>query len=490
MKRYILAFDQSTQGTKSLLLDERGSVVARSDLPHRQIINGAGWVSHDPEEIYDNLVKTARQVTEKAGIRPGDVACIGISNQRETSVAWDPSGRSICPAIVWQCARATDICREREKSGIGDLVRAATGIPLSPYFPAAKYAWILRNVPAARELGSHLHLGTVDAYLLYRMTGGKAFKTDYSNASRTQLMNLHTLGWDREICGAFGIDAGTLPEITDSDAVFGKTTLEGLFPVPVPVCAMLGDSHAALFGQGCLTRGMAKATYGTGSSVMMHTGDTFTESTQGLVTSLAWKWQGRVSYVMEGNLNYTGAVISWLKDQVGLIESAAQTQELAMGANPADTTYLVPAFTGLGAPYWESGAKAVLCGMTRLTGKAEIVRAALDCIAYQIADIVFAMEKDTGIHLPVLRVDGGPTRNAYLMQMQADLLGADLEVPQSEELSAIGAGYMAGITAGILSADVFSSIQRTSYVPQMAEARRDEKYRGWKEAVSMVCSKA
>ena len=387
---------------------------------------------------------------------------------------------------MWQCARAVDVCAEVEKTGIGDLVQSRTGIPISPYFPAAKMAWILQNVPEAKALAKkhQLCLGTVDAWLLWKLTG--QYKTDYSNASRTQLFNIRTLEWDRDICAAFGIDADDLPIVTDSDAIFGETDLGGWLPKKIAICGVLGDSHAALFGHGCLEKGMTKATYGTGSSIMMNIGSDFVASKNGLVTSLAWKYKGRVSYVMEGNLNYTGAVITWLKDSLGLITSAGETESLAKTAHPADTTCLVPAFTGLGAPYWKSDARAMLCGMSRTTGKNEIVRAALDSIAFQIHDVIAAMEKDTGIPLPILRVDGGPTRNGYLMQFQSDILNTPVSCPEVEELSGIGAAYMAGFSCGLYQESVLLSLQYTAYHPVMQEEKRNEKLQAWQMALSRL----
>ena len=487
MAKFVLSVDQSTQGTKAMIFDGEGKMLARADLPHKQIINDLGWVSHDPEEIYQNTLKAARAAAEKAGIDPAEIACMGISNQRETTAAWDRNtGEPVCDAIVWQCARAADICGEVEQTGIGDTVKDRTGIPVSPYFPAAKAAWILRNVPKARDLAEkhQLGLGTIDAWLVWKLTG--QYKTDYSNASRTQLFNIRTLQWDGEICAAFGIDAENLPAVTDSDAVFGETDLGGWLQKKIPVCGVLGDSHAALFGHGCVEIGMTKATYGTGSSIMMNIGPDFAASKNGLVTSLAWKYRGQVSYVMEGNLNYTGAVITWLKDSLGLIASAGETEALAKAAHPADTACLVPAFTGLGAPYWKSDARAMLWGMSRTTGKNEIVRAALDSIAFQIHDVIAAMEKDTGIRLPVLRVDGGPTRNRYLMQFQSDMLNTPVSCPETEELSGIGAAMMAGLSFGIYSESVLHALRYQTYRPALDAKKREQKLKLWKDAVRKV----
>ncbi len=484
MAKYVLSVDQSTQGTKALIFDETGKMLTRADLPHQQIVNEAGWVSHDLVEIYQNTLKVIRMAVEKAGISPGEIACMGISNQRETTAAWDRgTGKPVCDAIVWQCARAVDVCAAVEKTGISETIRKHTGIPVSPYFPASKMAWILQNVPQAGALSDQkqLCMGTIDSWLVWKLTG--QHKTDYSNASRTQLFNIHTLAWDQEICSVFGIDPASLPVVTDSDAVFGETDLEGWLPKPIPVCGVLGDSHAALFGQNCRKPGMVKATYGTGSSIMMNVGETPVCSDEGIVTSLAWSLGGKVNYVLEGNINYTGAVITWLKNDMKLIDSPGETEALALQANPGDTTYLVPAFSGLGAPYWDSRAKAMICGMSRTTGKNEIVRAALDCIVYQITDIIKAMERSRGAGIGELRTDGGPTRNSYLMQFQSDLLGIPVRVPDVEELSGTGAAYAAGLSAGIFDESVFDRLKRTDYNPSMPDNVREEKYTGWLDAV-------
>lgn len=486
---YVLSVDQSTQGTKALLFDSSGKLICRRDVAHEQKINSKGWVSHDPEEIYRNTVESVRRVLETAGIDARAVAALGISNQRETSVCWErETGKPIADAIVWQCGRAKEACKRVENAGWAEAVRAATGIPISPFFPASKFAWLVENVPGAAEKARthRLCFGTIDAWLVYKLTGGKSYKTDYSNASRTQLFNIYDLCWDVQICTAFGIDAADLPEVTDSDGCFGYTDVGGVLPHRIPIRGVMGDSHAALFGQGCLTPGMAKATYGTGSSIMLNIGRTPVESRNGLVTSLAWKYRGEVHYVMEGNLNYTGAVIRWLEKDLGLVASASQTQELARQANQEDTTYLVPAFTGLGALYWNNDARALICGISRLTGRAELVRAGLECIAYQITDIVRAMEKDTSMRLCQLRVDGGPTRNDYLMQFQSDLTGAELCVPSNEELSGIGAALMAGLAAGVYRDEVFESLRYTSFTPAMAPVVCVRKYAGWKEAVRLA----
>lgn len=489
MNRYILSIDQSTQGTKALLFDDSGALVCRADRPHRQIIDEKGWVEHDPEEILRNTVQVAKDVVAKADVDRAAIAALGLSNQRETSVAWDrATGKPVYNAIVWQCARGAAICDALEKRGFGETVRRKTGIPLSPYFPAAKLSWIMRNVEgvADRAKRGEICVGTIDSWLVYHLTGGARHQTDYSNASRTQLFNINTLAWDDELLALFGIDPKCMPTVTDSDGDYGETDFMGWLDRPIPIRAALGDSHGALFGQGCLKPGMTKATYGTGSSIMMNIGEKPVFSDLGVVTSLAWKIGGKVNYVLEGNINYTGAVITWLKDDLKLIDSPGETEALARAANPGDRCCLVPAFSGLGAPYWDSEARAAIVGMSRTTGKNEVVRAALECIALQITDIVKAMGESAGTPIGELRVDGGPTRNAWLMQFQSDMLGIPVRIPDSEELSGIGAAWAAGLACGLYHEEVFNVLKRTSYAPDMTAAVRDEKYALWQDAVRRV----
>ena len=486
---YIISIDQSTQGTKALLFNQEGVLLQRNDLPHRQIVNEKGWVSHDPEEIYQNTVQVVKNLVEESGISKESVKGIGISNQRETSLIWEKkTGKALANAVVWQCARAAEICRRVEQIGAAEMIRQKTGLALSPYFPASKLTWLKENVEGAKELAKKhaLCFGTIDTWLVYRMTHGMSYKTDYSNASRTQLFDIFEQKWDEEICQLFGLDAQDLAEVCDSDSCFGETDLEGFFESPVPIHSILGDSHGALFGQGCLEKGMIKSTYGTGSSIMMNIGETPVLSTHGVVTSLAWGMQGKISYVLEGNINYTGAVITWLKDDMELIQSPAETEELCRKAEADDSLYFVPAFTGLGAPYWNSEAKGALSGITRTTRKAEMVRAGVECIAYQIADVVNAMSQDAKTEIQELRVDGGPTRNQYLMQFQSDILNRKVLVPDAEELSGIGAAYAAGRGLGLYGDEVFARLKRQEYMPKMGEDTRVRKYEGWKDAVKSV----
>ena len=469
--KYILAIDQSTSGTKALLFDEDARLIGRNDLPHKQKISENGWVAHDPMEIWENTKGVARAIIEKTGINKEEVIGIGISNQRETALVWDrDTGLPVYDAIVWQCARGAKICEGL--SDYAEMVREHTGLRLSPYFSAAKIAWVLQN--AGDLSGRHLCCGTIDSWLVFKMTHGKEFRCDYSNASRTQLFNIRTLSWDSEICSIFGIDPETLPTVTDSDGLYGYTDLDGYFSKEIPIHGVLGDSHGALFGQGCLTPGMIKATFGTGSSVMMNIGEKPIFSDAGIVTSLAWSMGGKVNYVLEGNINYTGSVIKWLVDDVKLLGASRESGEFAAKANPEDTTYLVPAFSGLGAPYWDSEAKAAIVGMTRSTGKAEIVKAAEECIAYQITDLVLLMQQESGLPITEIRVDGGPTKDKYLMQFQSDMLSIPVAVPKNEELSGIGAAYAAGFALGLWDQSVYEKEERTRYLSKVDESSREK----------------
>lgn len=482
----ILAIDQSTSGTKALLFDGGGRLLGRHDLPHEQKINSQGWVSHDPMEIYRNTLETVRLLLEETGADRESIGAVGISNQRETALLWDrATGLPVADAVVWQCARAAGICQRLADKA--EAIQERTGLNLSPYFPAAKWAWILENTPGLA--GKDLCAGTIDAWLVYKLTGGRVFATDYSNASRTQLFNLRTLSWDSEICGWFGINPDFLPEVRFSDSLFGETDFEGLLSHPVPIHGVLGDSHGALFGQGCLSPGMVKATYGTGSSVMMHIGERPVFSKKGLVTSLAWGMEGKVDYVLEGNINYTGAVTKWVVEELGLLSSSKEAGPVAQSADPADTTYLVPAFTGLGAPYWDSGAKAMLYGMSRTTGRAEIVKAAEECIAYQIADVLELMGQEAGVTIQELRVDGGPTKDKFLMQFQSDILHIPVAAPEREELSGMGAAFCAGIAAGVYTGEIFQSVRRRRLAPEMEETLRKTKRAGWRQAVEILITR-
>ena len=392
--------------------------------------------------------------------------------------------------MAWQCSRGEAVCRSSAIQEAAPYISQATGLALSPYFTAAKFGWLIQNVPAvaqAMEQNDAL-CGTIDSWLIYKLTGGKSYKTDHSNASRTQLFHIGKLAWDEEICRLFGLRPSMLPEPCASDSYFGQTDFGGLLPRPIPIHSAIGDSHGALFGQGCQKPGMVKATYGTGSSVAMNIGTVPIAPQKGIVTSVAWTAGGVTEYELEGNINYTGAVIRWLVDDLGLIPSSRESGPLAASASPNDHTYLVPAFTGLGAPYWDSNARALLCGMSSTTGKAEIVRAAEECIAYQITDILKIMEEVSGIPIESLRADGGPTKDAFLMQFQSDLLNIPVLACRTEELSGLGAAYLCGISMDFYPPDLMERLQRTRYTPSMEPAQRQEKYAGWKAALHKAFS--
>lgn len=488
MGRYIIGIDQSTQGTKALLVDEAGRLVHRADRSHEQKVDERGWVSHDPAEIARNVIAVARAVVEEQGVDPADIAGVGISNQRETTVAWNArTGEPVCDAIVWQCSRAQDVCDAIAGiEGASEVIVERTGLALSPYYPAAKMAWIMRHVPAAAEAAraGELRLGTIDSWVVWTLTHGAEFRCDYSNASRTQLFDIEKLAWSTRACRLFGIEQSWLPEVTDSDGLFGMTDLDGFLPAPVPIHGVLGDSHAALFGQGCYERGQAKATLGTGSSVMMNIGPELKRSTCGLSSSLAWRMGGETTYVLEGNINYAGAVKTWLRDDMEMIANPGEVTDLAYAANPASRVYLVPAFTGLGAPHWNADARAAVFGMTRTTGRAEFVRAADESIAFQIFDVVDAMQRDSGIDLAELRVDGGPTRDAYLMQFLSDMLIVPLVAAGNDEMSGLGAAWTCGIALGMYPGDVARGCApRASWAPEMVATDRAERIGGWRRAV-------
>lgn len=485
-QKYIISIDQSTQGTKALLFDEAGFLIKREDIPHRQIVDENGWISHDPIEIYENTLTVVKRLIDKSAINKTEIKCIGISNQRETSLIWDKkTGCPIADAIVWQCSRSQDICDNIKNTGMSEVIWQKTGLRLSPYFPASKFTWLLKNVAAAQEKAERHELcfGTIDTWLIYKLTGGREYKTDYSNASRTQLFDIFKLEWDDEICKMFGINKIDLPEVCDSDSNFGVTDFEGYLEQPIPIHGVLGDSHGALFGHGCLKKGMVKTTYGTGASVMMNIGEVPVLN-QNVVTSLAWKIDGKVNYVYEGNINYAGAVISWLKDDVKLIKSSAETENLCNLAVKDDDLYFVPSFSGVGAPYWNSKAKAVLTGITRTTGKAEIVRAGIECIAYQIADVIDIMRRETRIK--ELRVDGGPSKNQYLMQFQSNILNINIMVPEAEEFSGIGAAYAAGLGMGIYGLEIYDNNKNKKYKSNMNQKKREQKQNGWRNSVKSV----
>ena len=489
MARNVIAIDQSTSASKVFLMDSQGQIIRRHSAAHQQFYPAPGHVEHDAEEIWRNVREGIAAVCE--GIDPAELAAIGISNQRETTVLWDrTTGQPVCRAVVWQDVRGEALCESLRAHA--DRVTERTGLALSAYYPAAKAASVLREQPRLRDMAraGNLCIGTVDSYLIFRLTGGRVFATDVSNASRTQLCDIRALCWDAELCALFDIPAACLPEIRPSDAGFGSTACEGL-PAGLPITGVMGDSHAALFGQGCLRRGTAKATFGTGSSVMMNVGDTAPISRNGLSVSVGFGFQGQTCYVLEGNVTSSGDTLCWLRDEARMVEDVAEVEAIAATVPDAGGVYLVPAFSGLGAPYFDGQARAAILGLSRGTGRAQIVRAALESMAYQDADIIDAMRRDADEPLRELRADGGPTRNALLMQLLADMLGCEVRCAAQSELSALGAGYMAGIAAraypSLEGIPAFCK-RGNSYVPGMDEARREARLAGWRDAVA-ACRK-
>lgn len=487
MKDIILAVDQSTSGTKAVIFDKQGHLVHQSTIAHQQYYPRVGWVEHDPEEIYSNTIEVITQVQAESKIDSNRLAALAITNQRETIVVWErSSGRPIYNAIVWQCRRGTKICAELEKRGYGEFIYERTGLVLSPYFSAAKLRWILDNIPDARKKAEQdqLLFGTIDTWLLWRLTRGYVHATDYSNASRTQLFNPKRLEWDQDILDIFCIPRSMLPEVRFSDEIFGMTHV-GLNR-ELPVAGVMGDSSAALFGQNCFTPGMAKATYGTGSSIMMNVGVAYQSPIEGLVASIAWGVLGEIEYAYEGNVNCSGDTIKWLVDNIGLLPNPQASAEFAQQVTDCGGTYFVPAFAGLGAPYWDSNARATITGMTRGTTKAHLVRAALESIVYQIRDILDLMVDGAEIDLYELRVDGGPTKNDFLMQFQADMLNAPVTRAKVQELSALGAAFAAGLAIGMWrNKEDLAALRQTdrTFASNMAAIDRADLYAGWKAAV-------
>ena len=491
MKKYVIALDQSTSASKVFLLDENGSIVRRFSKEHKQFYPAPGYVEHDADEIYRNVVEGIINVIR--GIPTEEIACLSISNQRETTVLWDrKTGIPVCPAVVWQDVRGAYITDELADHA--EDVHRKTGIFLSPYFPAAKAAAVFREHPdiLKRAEAGEVCVGTVDSYLIYRLTGCTAFLTDVSNASRTQLMDLKKLAWDPELLALFGIPAVAMAkEIVHSDSDFGEIQVNGI-PEGIRITGVMGDSHAALFGNGCHSAGMAKATYGTGSSVMLNVGSTPVLSSHGLSASVGFGWKGEVCYVLEGNITCSGDTLVWLRDEMKMIDSVKDVEAIAASVPNTEGVQLIPAFSGLGAPYFDNNARAIICGINRGTNRAHVIRAALESIAQQDADVLDAMQLDFGAPVREIFADGGPASNQLLMQFQADMGSCNVTCASASELSALGAGYMGGIAAGLYPS--FDEIEERkketrSYHPQMSDADRSALRTGWKAAIAQACGK-
>lgn len=488
MSRYCISVDQSTQSTKAFLFDSNGAILKSSSLAHRQYYPKEGWVEHDAEEIYSNTVETIKAVAEGVN-EPEAEFSLALTNQRETVVAWDKrDGKPVCNAVVWQCQRGKDICESLKAAGYGKLVQERSGLLIDPYFSASGVKWILDNVPGAREnaVSGNLLLGTIDSWLIWKLTGGRVHATDYTNASRTMLFNIHTHQWDEDLLKILDIPASMLPKALPCDSIFGETDVEGIFSKPVQIAGVLGDSHGALVGQMCFTEGLGKVTYGTGSSVMVNIGENCSDAAEGLVTSVGFAALGKVFYAFEGNIHCTGGTITWLEKVLQLISNAGETETLATTLKDNGGVYLIPAFAGLGAPWWKSDARARIVGMTLGTGRAHICRAALESIGYQVTDLLDAMTEKAGISLRELRVDGGPTRNRFLMQLQSDLLGVPVVRSEAEDASAFGAYVMNGFATGKWKNFGEASATRVCsepIVPSSACADAREAHKGWRRAV-------
>lgn len=487
--KYVLALDQGTTSTRSIIFDKNGAVVGSAQQEFKQIYPRAGWVEHDPTDIVGSAVGVIAEALIRANVVIGDLAAIGITNQRETTVVWDKNtGAPVCNAIVWQCRRTADIAERLKSEGLSSFIYDRTGLVPDAYFSATKIKWILDNIAGAREraVRGELLFGTVDTYLMWRLSRGKIFATDYTNASRTMLFNIHTLQWDKELLKLFDIPESMLPEVKPSCGVFGYTDKDVLGG-KVPICGVAGDQQAALFGQLCVNEGDVKNTYGTGCFLLLNTGKKAVKSYNGLVTTLGAGADGRPPYVLEGSVFAGGAVVQWLRDGLGLINSAAESEEWAKKVPDTGGVYVVPAFTGLGAPYWDSGARGLICGVTRGTGRAHIVRAALESVAYQSADLVEAMQRDAGLKINSLRVDGGASANDFLMQFQADILGVKLQRPAVVETTALGAAYLAGLASGYWSGVKELESQRKverEFLPSMSVESRAAALSGWRTAVA------
>ncbi len=452
MSRYILSLDQGTTSSRAIVFDDSGAIVAKAQEEFEQIFPKSGWVEHDAEEIWETQLKVARQAISESGVKPEDIAGIGITNQRETVVIWDrETGKPIANAIVWQDRRTADYCTELADAGHAKKIQKTTGLVIDAYFSGSKIKWLLDNTEGARERAEkgELAFGTIDSWLVWNLTGGGEHITDVTNASRTMLYNIHQLDWDKEMLALLEVPREILPEVRSSSEVYANTLPELFDGTEIPISGIAGDQHAALFGQACHSPGMAKNTYGTGCFMLMNTGEMPVPSKNKLLTTIAWQVDGVTEYALEGSVFIGGAVVQWLRDQLGIIKEASEIEELAASVPDSDGVYFVPAFAGLGAPHWDGYARGTIIGLTRGTGKAHLARAALDAIALQSHDLLDAMSDDSGIDLAELRVDGGASENDLLMQTQADLLGVPVVRSTIAETTALGAAYLAGLATGV-----------------------------------------
>ena len=487
-QKYVMALDAGTTSNRAIIFDVDSKIVGVAQKEFTQHFPQPGWVEHDAEEIWSSMHEVMREALEQSGLVASDIAAIGITNQRETAVIWDrATGRPIYNAIVWQSRQTADICEDLKRQGLVDEFQQKTGLVIDAYFSGTKVKWILDHVEGARARAEkgELAFGTIDTWLLWKLTGGKEHKTDYSNASRTLMFNIKTLEWDEALLKHLTVPKSLLPEVRPSSEVYGHT-VPSIIGASVPVAGMAGDQQSALFGQNCFSPGEAKNTYGTGCFLLMNTGTDICMSKNGLVTTIAWGLDGKVEYALEGSIFVGGSAIQWLRDGLRLVDSAPDSEWVAKKVKDAGGVYMVPAFVGLGAPYWDMNARGMIIGLTRGTTKAHIVRATLDSLAYQTRDVLGAMEADSGNRLAALKVDGGAVANNLLMQFQADLLGVPVDRPQITETTALGAAYLAGLATGVWASkeELKKSWQLdTRFAPSLDQQEADKLYKGWKKAV-------
>jgi len=485
-KKYVLALDQGTTSSRAVLFDRNGEIVNISQKQFTQIYPNPGWVEHDPGEIWETQFNAAKEAI--SGVNVSEIACIGITNQRETTILWDKNtGIPVYNAIVWQSRQTAEICDELKKSGLEPYIKENTGLVIDAYFSGTKIKWILDNVEGVREKAEKgdILFGTVDTWLLWNLTGGKVHITDYSNASRTMIYNIKTLKWDEKLLGILNIPCKILPEVMPSSEIYGNTGFE-LFGCEIPISGIAGDQQAALFGQLCFQEGMVKNTYGTGCFMLMNTGEKIVKSNNGLITTIAWGLGGKVEYALEGSIFVAGASVQWLRDELKIIHDSADSEYFANKVSDTNGVYVVPAFTGLGAPYWDMYARGAIIGLTRGADRNHIIRATLESIAYQTKDVIEAMIDDSGINLTVLKVDGGASANNFLMQFQSDILNVNIERPDITETTALGAAYLAGLAAGFWKSKgeiIQNWNMNRKFKPEMDDNKRSKLYEGWKKAV-------
>lgn len=488
---YLMALDQGTTSSRCIIFDKSGNIISMAQKEFTQYFPQSGWVEHDANEIWASQVSVMTEAMAQCSIEANEIAAIGITNQRETTIVWDrETGEPICPAIVWQCRRTADYVESLKEEGYDKVIKEKTGLIVDPYFSATKLKWILDNIEGAREKANHgqLLFGTVDTWLIYKLTKGEVFATDVTNASRTMLYNIHELCWDKELLAKFDIPIQMLPEVKSSSEVYGKTH-RSILGEEVTIAGVAGDQQAALFGQCCFAAGESKNTYGTGCFLLMNTGEQAVDSQNGLLTTIAIGRDGKIQYALEGSVFVAGAAIKWLRDELRLIDSASETEELAKSVEDSNGVYVVPAFTGLGAPYWDAYARGAVFGLSRGSNRAHFVRATLESLTYQSLDVIRAMEEDSGIPVSSLRVDGGASANDFLLQFQSDILNGEIIRPKVAETTALGAAYLAGLAVGYYK-DINEVRQNwlkdKEFTPRIDEEKRVKLYEGWKDCVNRI----